>query len=139
MRVNLFDNPLSEDWVISMVFDRMRKGMPHKSQQQLLTHYENVLYHTDMAEIRYIAIVNTDGSGAVEFVTVADNQELESVKLTARQTPAWVMERVALLRLCEVNRSSQPESIGRKFSEQLIYVYLNKKEYDELFERGHSG
>jgi hypothetical protein len=81
---------------------------------------------------RYVAIAHTWDSGAIDYINVLDNKELTTEALDGRMVPDWFRERVALLRLCEVNKTARGESIGRRFTEHMIYVYLDKKEHKQL-------
>jgi hypothetical protein len=46
--------------------------------------------------------------------------------------PDYMQERIALLRMCEVNKSAKGETIGRKTSDTAMLVYLSYDEYIEL-------
>lgn len=82
--------------------------------------------------MRYIAIVHTWNDGSIDYVSVCDNRRFKSVHVDGQLSPLWLRERAALLRLCEINRSEKGEVLGRKFSNNMVYVYLNLQEYKEL-------
>lgn len=82
--------------------------------------------------IRYTAIAHVWNNGDIEYVNVLDNSSLHSSDLEGEHVPDWLSERVALLRLCEVNRDQKGELIGRKFTDNMLYVYLTYDEYQEL-------
>jgi hypothetical protein len=42
------------------------------------------------------------------------------------------MERIALLKMCDINKEKQGEAIGRKFNNNILYVYLSYDEFKEL-------
>lgn len=87
---------------------------------------------------RYVAIAHTWDTGAIDYINVLDNRELTTEALDGRMVPDWFRERVALLRLCEVNKTGKGESIGRRFTEHMIYVYLDRKEHKQLADIIHS-
>lgn len=90
----------------------------------------------DMKEvIRYVAIAHVWNNGDIEYVNVLDNSNLHSSDLEGEDVPDWLAERVALLRLCEVNRDQRGENIGRKFTDNMLYVYLTYDEYQELLNK----
>jgi hypothetical protein len=41
-------------------------------------------------------------------------------------------ERIALLRMCDINKQAKGESIGRRTSETAMLVYLSHEEYSDL-------
>lgn len=84
--------------------------------------------------VRYMAIAHVWNDGEVDYVNVLDNAECETKTLDGAHVPQWVQERVALLRLCEINREEKGEHIGRKFTDHLLYLYLTYNEYKELIE-----
>lgn len=84
--------------------------------------------------IRYIVIAHVWSNGDIEYVNVIDNVTIKTQDMEGEQVPAWLKERVALLRLCDVNRDEKGEFIGRKFNDHMLYVYLSYDEYNELIE-----
>lgn len=82
--------------------------------------------------MRYVAIAHTWDNGDIDYINVLDNKMLTTEPLDGNALPDWFRERVALLRLCEVNKTGQGETIGRKFTEHMVYVYLNHKEHKQL-------
>jgi len=81
---------------------------------------------------RYIAMVHTWKDGGIDYVSVLDNKQIKVEHMSGNLSPLWLKERAALLRLCEINRGEKGDVIGRRFSETLVYVYLDKKEYVQL-------
>lgn len=79
-----------------------------------------------------MAIVHHWSNGDVEYANILDNAAIRTHELEGEQVPPWLCERVALLRLCEPNRDAKGESIGRKFTDHMVYVYLTHDEYNEL-------
>jgi hypothetical protein len=87
----------------------------------------------DMA-LRFMAIAHVWSSGDIEYVNLLDNGSLTTVYMDGAHVPPWLSERVALLRLCDVNKDTKGESLGRKFTEHMLYVYLTYDEHKELNE-----
>jgi hypothetical protein len=48
------------------------------------------------------------------------------------QVPDYVEERIALLRMCNVNKRKKGETLGRKTNEGILVMYLSYDEYIEL-------
>jgi hypothetical protein len=48
------------------------------------------------------------------------------------QVPDFLEERIALLRMCDVNKRKKGEKLGRKTSDGVLVVYLSYDEYVEL-------
>jgi hypothetical protein len=48
------------------------------------------------------------------------------------QLPDYMNERIALLRMCDINKQAKGESIGRRTSETAMLVYLSHEEYNDL-------
>jgi hypothetical protein len=84
----------------------------------------------DMAE-RYVARVCVDELGDPQQITALDNVQIQLDNVLVDAVPPELMERIALLRLCDVNKK-KGEVIGRKFSENVLYVYLSYSEYKSL-------
>ena len=84
--------------------------------------------------IRYMVIAHVWSNGDIEYVNVLDNITIKTQDMEGEFVPAWLKERVALLRLCDVNRDEKGEFIGRKFTDHMLYVYLSHDEYNELIE-----
>jgi len=82
--------------------------------------------------LRYVVIAHVWDNGDIDYINVLDNKMLTTEVLDGRLVPDWVRERVALLRLCDVNKTGQGEILGRKFTDHMIYVYLNHKEHKQL-------
>jgi hypothetical protein len=90
-----------------------------------------VPYIMDMAN-RYMAIAHTWNNGDIEYVNVLDNASIRTMDLEGDQAPQWLKERVAMLRMCDINHDPKGEVIGRKFTNNMQYVYLTYDEYQEL-------
>lgn len=82
--------------------------------------------------MRYIAIAHVWDNGDIEYVNLLDNGAVRTDDMEGDQVPQWLAERVALLRLCDVDRDTKGEGIGRKFNDHILYVYLTYDEYKDL-------
>lgn len=87
----------------------------------------------DMA-LRFMAIAHVWSNGDIEYANLLDNGSLTTVYMDGAHVPPWLRERVALLRMCDVNKDAKGESLGRKFTEHMLYVYLTYDEHKELNE-----
>ena len=83
---------------------------------------------------QFMAIAHVWDQGDVDYINVLDNRALTTRTLEGSHTPEWMRERVALLRLCDVNRDPRGERLGRKFTDHMLYVNLTYDEYKELTE-----
>lgn len=95
----------------------------------------NLLYLLTMLQsnnLRYVVIAHLWNTGEIDYVNVLDNKMLTTETMDGRMVPDWIRERVALLRLCEVNKTGQGETIGRKFTDHMIYVYIDHREHKKL-------
>jgi len=84
----------------------------------------------DMAE-RFVAQVYVSDLGELIQVKALDNVKIRVDTVAASAVSPELMERIALLRLCDINRE-KGELIGRKFSENVLYLYLSYDEYKNL-------
>lgn len=68
-----------------------------------------------------------------KLVDVMDNYTFE-IKVFPRNNvlPDYMNERIALLRMCDINKQAKGESIGRRTTDDSMLVYLNYDEYIEL-------
>lgn len=83
---------------------------------------------------QYMAIAHVWDSGDIDYLNVLDNKALTTQTLEGPHVPSWVQERIALLRLCEINRDPKGEQLGRKFTDHMLYVNLTYDEHKELTE-----
>lgn len=82
--------------------------------------------------LRYVVIAHLWDTGKIDYVNVLDNKMLTTETLDGRMVPDWLLDRVALLRLCEVDKTGKGEPIGRKFTDHILYVYIDHKEHKKL-------
>ena len=84
---------------------------------------------------RFIIWVNLYEDGDVRSLSAMDNETLESVMMGELSTvPDFVVERIALIKLTDVNKSEKGELIGRKLSPNVIIIYLTYDEYQQIKE-----
>lgn len=84
--------------------------------------------------IRHMVIAHVWSNGDIEYVNLLDNASLTTTDMEGEHVPTWLRERVAMLRMCDINLNSKGEGIGRKFTDHMIYVYLTYDEYKDLYE-----
>lgn len=81
----------------------------------------------------YVALVHVNNDGGIEYISVLNNQSLATYYMEADKAPDWLQERAALIRIFDTAMAaSHMESMGRKFTNHMHYVYLSFKEYREL-------
>jgi hypothetical protein len=83
---------------------------------------------------RFVIWVSLDDGGDVRVVGVHDNDRLESIELDLARVPEFVIERIALMKLTDVNKTQKGELIGRKLSDNVITIYLTYDEYQQIKE-----
>jgi hypothetical protein len=88
--------------------------------------------------IRHMAIAHVWSNGDIEYVNLLDNASLSTTDMEGAYVPTWIKERVAMLRMCDVNLNEKGEGIGRKFTDHMIYVYLTYDEHKQLTELAKS-
>ena len=77
----------------------------------------------------YISMVHLDEDGNVTRVIAMSNTSLDTFDVPLEDVPEYLAERIALLKMCDVNLDKRGEAIGRRFNSLTLYVYLT---YDEL-------
>lgn len=89
----------------------------------------------ELATLRFFIWVKLDATGDVIELILGDNALLDTVKLPdISQVPQFVRDRLALLKLTGVNRSNIKDIVGRKMSDEMMILYLNRDEYDQIKE-----
>lgn len=83
---------------------------------------------------RFIVWCSLDETGDVRDVTAMDNGSLESTSFDLSRAPEFVVERIALMKLTDVNRTKKGESIGRKLHDDIIIIYLTYDEFQQIKE-----
>ena len=89
----------------------------------------------ELATLRFFIWVKLDTTGDVIELILGDNALLDTVKLPdISEVPQFVRDRLALLKLTGVNRSNIKDIVGRKMSDEMMILYLNRDEYDQIKE-----
>ena len=83
---------------------------------------------------RHIVWVDLSESGDVESIQAQDNENFEVVDFDLSKAPEFVAERIALLKLTDVNKLEKGELIGRKLHDDVLVVYLTYDEYQQIKE-----
>ena len=94
-------------------------------------------YIIDMTKVRmqrFIIWVDLDETGNVESIQAQDNESFAVVDFDLSSAPEFVADRIALLKLTDVNKSEKGELIGRKLANDVLIIYLNYDEYKQIKE-----
>ena len=83
---------------------------------------------------RFILWVRLDEDGVIESVHAQDNVRFDSVWVDMSKVPDYVVERIALLKLTDVNKTQKGELLGRKLEDEVVVVYLTHDEYKQIKE-----
>lgn len=79
-----------------------------------------------------VRVVLTD-DGGWHHIDVMNNYSFVIYTLFhGTQVPDYVEERIALLRLCEINKRKKGDRLGRKTGDGSLVMYLSYDEYVEL-------
>ena len=94
-------------------------------------------YIIDMTKVRmqrFIIWVNLHDDGDVVSVQAQDNDTFETIDIDLSRAPEFVAERIALIKLTDVNKREKGDSVGRKLSSNVIIIYLTYDEYKQIKE-----
>lgn len=81
----------------------------------------------------YVARVVLTDDGGWHHIDILNNYSFVIDTLFhGAQVPDYVEERIALLKLCNVNKGKKGEKLGRRTSDGTLVMYLNYDEYIEL-------
>lgn len=83
---------------------------------------------------RFIVWVRLDETGNVVSTQIQDNERFDSFDIDLSCAPEFVAERIALLKLTDVNKLEKGELIGRKLHGDVLIVYLTYDEYQQIKE-----
>jgi hypothetical protein len=91
----------------------------------------------DVTQYRiHVAQVFLDNDGWTHM-DLLHNQQLTIYRVDKdAPVPDYMNERIALLRLCEINKRERGELHGRRLTEDTILVYLTYDEFNELTSLG---
>tara|TARA_R110000868_G_scaffold23245_2_gene94045 strand:+ start:1362 stop:1640 length:279 start_codon:yes stop_codon:yes gene_type:complete len=78
----------------------------------------------------YVATIHLKEGGGF-FAFIANNKSLYNFELndTTESLPLFFTERIALLKLCSDSNIGEGESIGRRLSDAMFHVYLDREEF----------
>jgi hypothetical protein len=94
-------------------------------------------YIIDMTKVRmqrFVIWVKLNGVGDVVSVQAQDNDTFEAIDLDLSYAPDFVADRIALLKLTDVNKREKGELIGRRLANDVLIVYLTYDEYQQIKE-----
>ena len=81
----------------------------------------------------YVAGVVLTDDGGWHHIDVINNYSLViDTLMHGTKVPDYVEERIALLRLCDINKRKKGEKLGRRTSDGVLVMYLSYDEYVEL-------
>ena len=82
--------------------------------------------------VPFTAMAMLDEDGDVTKISAMSNISYAIFELPLDSVPEYLAERIALLKMCDINRDKQGEAIGRRFNNTTIYVYLSWDEFKKL-------
>ena len=80
------------------------------------------------SQLKYVFVALFEGRD--DSITVYNNSTLDC--RTIKVVPQFLAERIALLKMCEVNTRDKGETIGRKLANNHIVVYLSQEEHKSI-------
>jgi len=106
----------------------------NKINSQTIDKSIRVPYIMDMRVKKpYVARVVLTDDGGWHHIDILNNYSFVIDTLFhGTQVPDYVEERIALLRLCDVNKRKKGEKLGRRTSDGVLVMYLSYDEYVEL-------
>lgn len=106
----------------------------NKINSQTIDKFIRVPYIMDMRIKKpYVARVVLTDDGGWHHIDILNNYSFVIDTLFhGAQVPDYVEERIALLRMCDVNKRKKGETLGRKTNEGILVMYLSYDEYVEL-------
>ena len=94
-------------------------------------------YIIDMTKVRmqrFVIWVRLNEVGDVVSVQAQDNGTFETTDIDLSRAPEFVADRIALLKLTDVNKREKGELIGRRLANDVLIVYLDYDEYQQIKE-----
>jgi hypothetical protein len=89
----------------------------------------------DVRYLRYYVLARCDETGDVTELIAGDNTTWENIKMgDISEAPDFVRERLALIKLTDVNKSNVRDIVGRKISDDAMIIYINEDEYNHIKE-----
>jgi len=84
---------------------------------------------------RFVIWVTIDERGDSISIVARDNESLENVTIKEfHVAPKFVVERFAMLKLTDVNKSDKGEIIGRRLQDNIIIIYITYDEFQQIKE-----
>ena len=84
----------------------------------------------------HVAQVFLEDDG-IQKIDILHNQQLLMYRIKeVASVPDYLKERIALLRMCDINKRERGELHGRRLTEDCILVYLTYDEFNELTSLG---
>ena len=83
---------------------------------------------------RFVIWVKLNDVGDVVSVQAQDNDTFEVIDIDLSRAPEFVADRIALLKLTDVNKSEKGELIGRRLANDVLIIYLDYDEYKQIKE-----
>ena len=80
----------------------------------------------------YTVMVNTDEVGTILRANLLNNRASVCTRIDLDRVPMFIYERVALLRLTDINKTSTGDLIGRKLQDNQFVVYLDVDEHKRI-------
>ena len=81
---------------------------------------------------RFVIWVKLNDVGDVVSVQAQDNDTFEVIDIDLSRAPEFVADRIALLKLTDVNKSEKGELIGRRLANDVLIIYLDYDEYKQI-------
>lgn len=85
--------------------------------------------------LMYTIVVDLGDDGDVSRMLFGDNFQMETMELDIAECPDFVIDRVALLKLCPLNTYVRDgdRDAGLKLNDKQLHIYLSVEERDEIF------
>lgn len=80
----------------------------------------------------YVVTVLTDEVGKIIGANLVNNRECFKKPISLKDIPLFIYERVALLRLTDIDRTANGQLIGRKIDDGFFTVYIDKEEHNKV-------
>jgi hypothetical protein len=89
-------------------------------------------YNMEMIKNPYVAsLLDTD---QWRNINVMNNRNDETFQVMRKDVPAFINERIALLKLCDpkYNNEGGDELFGRRIKQNMMVIYLSHDEFNQL-------
>lgn len=95
------------------------------------------LYIINMTKVpmkRFVVWVGLADDGSIVSAHIQDNVRFDSIWLDLEKAPDYIHERIALVKLTDVNKSAKGEILGRRLDTNVLVIYLDLNEYKQIKE-----